>query len=138
MHPRLGDIGDRRQNAHLVVDLEAGRHIELTVSVDVAAIAEEAQRILHPPATIVVTGMEREAAIVVIAGEIVRILRNTGERQRGMTLVEHHLIRPDVRVIDLETQMAERAGQERSEEHTSELQSLMRISYAVFCLKKNK
>src|SRR3546814_7200447 len=26
----------------------------------------------------------------------------------------------------------------RSEEHTSELQSLMRISYAIFCLKKNK
>src|SRR3546814_1986837 len=33
----------------------------------------------------------------------------------------------------------ERAGlyRSRSEEHTSELQSLMRISYAVFCLKKN-
>src|SRR3546814_17817761 len=30
----------------------------------------------------------------------------------------------------------ERAGMDRSEEHTSELQSLMRISYAVFCLKK--
>src|SRR3546814_6305547 len=28
------------------------------------------------------------------------------------------------------------AGRPRSEEHTSELQSLMRISYAVFCLKK--
>src|SRR3546814_9410017 len=28
--------------------------------------------------------------------------------------------------------------QSRSEEHTSELQSLMRISYAVFCLQKNK
>src|SRR3546814_7430417 len=28
--------------------------------------------------------------------------------------------------------------EERSEEHTSELQSLMRISYAVFCLKKKK
>src|SRR3546814_4053143 len=28
------------------------------------------------------------------------------------------------------------AGEVRSEEHTSELQSLMRISYAVFCLKK--
>src|SRR3546814_6454411 len=27
-------------------------------------------------------------------------------------------------------------GRQRSEEHTSELQSLMRISYAVFCLKK--
>src|SRR3546814_4508953 len=33
----------------------------------------------------------------------------------------------------------ERAGKRlRSEEHTSELQSLMRISYAVFCLKKKK
>src|SRR3546814_10085782 len=31
-----------------------------------------------------------------------------------------------------------RRGKERSEEHTSELQSLMRISYAVFCLKKKK
>src|SRR3546814_4332701 len=29
-------------------------------------------------------------------------------------------------------------GQRRSEEHTSELQSLMRISYAVFCLKNKK
>src|SRR3546814_4076783 len=29
-------------------------------------------------------------------------------------------------------------GNDRSEEHTSELQSLMRISYAVFCLKKKK
>src|SRR3546814_1723466 len=39
------------------------------------------------------------------------------------------LIRPDAaRVVD----------RLRSEEHTSELQSLMRISYAVFCLKKKK
>src|SRR3546814_3569723 len=29
-------------------------------------------------------------------------------------------------------------GDKRSEEHTSELQSLMRISYAVFCLKQKK
>src|SRR3546814_14570895 len=32
----------------------------------------------------------------------------------------------------------EQPGRCRSEEHTSELQSLMRISYAVFCLKKKK
>src|SRR3546814_10206197 len=31
-----------------------------------------------------------------------------------------------------------RTALDRSEEHTSELQSLMRISYAVFCLKKKK
>src|SRR3546814_1683298 len=33
---------------------------------------------------------------------------------------------------------ARAAAAHRSEEHTSELQSLMRISYAVFCLKKKK
>src|SRR3546814_5924699 len=32
----------------------------------------------------------------------------------------------------------DKAAQARSEEHTSELQSLMRISYAVFCLEKQK
>src|SRR3546814_4316812 len=32
----------------------------------------------------------------------------------------------------------EKAREIRSEEHTSELQSLMRISYAVFCLKKKR
>src|SRR3546814_1740009 len=34
--------------------------------------------------------------------------------------------------------LATAPGVDRSEEHTSELQSLMRISYAVFCLKKKK
>src|SRR3546814_8702242 len=36
------------------------------------------------------------------------------------------------------TASSQGATQIRSEEHTSELQSLMRISYAVFCLKKQK
>src|SRR3546814_8872455 len=35
-------------------------------------------------------------------------------------------------------QLSDAAAAARSEEHTSELQSLMRISYAVFCLKKKK
>src|SRR3546814_5720310 len=39
------------------------------------------------------------------------------------------------RFIFIEAEPLRRA---RSEEHTSELQSLMRISYAVFCLKKKK
>src|SRR3546814_7862504 len=34
--------------------------------------------------------------------------------------------------------LARKLNIDRSEEHTSELQSLMRISYAVFCLKKKK
>src|SRR3546814_1652341 len=36
------------------------------------------------------------------------------------------------------TDQGHRQEARRSEEHTSELQSLMRISYAVFCLKKKK
>src|SRR3546814_9544819 len=56
---------------------------------------------------------------------------------------------PDVRMVDHDQVIAarqfldrealeilQRAAVPRSEEHTSELQSLMRISYAVFCLKK--
>src|SRR3546814_7933782 len=41
-------------------------------------------------------------------------------------------------VIDAAARTNLLAHIERSEEHTSELQSLMRISYAVFCLKKKK
>src|SRR3546814_1101180 len=42
----------------------------------------------------------------------------------------------DLAVGDVDVQRGQ--SQCRSEEHTSELQSLMRISYAVFCLKKKK
>src|SRR3546814_10296234 len=42
---------------------------------------------------------------------------------------------PAERQLDLARRIP---GATRSEEHTSELQSLMRISYAVFCLKKKK
>src|SRR3546814_11923792 len=45
------------------------------------------------------------------------------------------------RILAFEPNLAalvERLEPSRSEEHTSELQSLMRISYAVFCLKKKK
>src|SRR3546814_7260158 len=53
----------------------------------------------------------------------------------------HNEQRPEHRGVDgrpVEAQNAGRLVQGRSEEHTSELQSLMRISYAVFCLKKKK
>src|SRR3546814_8506236 len=49
---------------------------------------------------------------------------------------------PDPAVLEIARSKARTAGADirwfRSEEHTSELQSLMRISYAVFCLKKKK
>src|SRR3546814_10888747 len=48
------------------------------------------------------------------------------------------LARREGGVLDDVRHQVERGGEIRSEEHTSELQSLMRISYAVFCLKKKK
>src|SRR3546814_5026635 len=55
--------------------------------------------------------------------------------QGGSTLGE-----PLVELADqsVDLRVERDVGKTRSEEHTSELQSLMRISYAVFCLKKHK
>src|SRR3546814_3703344 len=53
-------------------------------------------------------------------------------RAGGQIVILERLLRDDERRRSAITDL--RAG--RSEEHTSELQSLMRISYAVFCLKK--
>src|SRR3546814_9550699 len=47
-----------------------------------------------------------------------------------------HVIAPSASPTISEIERTARSGYFRSEEHTSELQSLMRISYAVFCLKK--
>src|SRR3546814_7503564 len=71
------------------------------------------------------------------------------EPVRTMPLQQHHAHRGAavrrrgrqrhrVRIIGLAGARFGEPGIERSEEHTSELQSLMRISYAVFCLKKKK
>src|SRR3546814_4115709 len=45
---------------------------------------------------------------------------------------------PQLKWDETNEDVAEELLYQRSEEHTSELQSLMRISYAVFCLKKKK
>src|SRR3546814_4651220 len=55
--------------------------------------------------------------------------------------VAHHPSRPrrftgSLQLAPFRPVRLARPGHPRSEEHTSELQSLMRISYAVFCLKK--
>src|SRR3546814_6373988 len=47
-----------------------------------------------------------------------------------------HLVGEGASALAEEATPGRTHGHERSEEHTSELQSLMRISYAVFCLKK--
>src|SRR3546814_5765547 len=62
-------------------------------------------------------------------------VRRPEQRQRGRHRYSNH---PDRQIFHIVPAAAEPRQQPRSEEHTSELQSLMRISYAVFCLKKKK
>src|SRR3546814_1600678 len=58
----------------------------------------------------------------------------------GLTVTRFNIvrIRPGKRRDDLAVVAPGASPPRRSEEHTSELQSLMRISYAVFCLQKKK
>src|SRR3546814_10066672 len=54
----------------------------------------------------------------------------------GGVIGKDDILEPHMAARHLQRARVRRIG--RSEEHTSELQSLMRISYAVFCLKKKK
>src|SRR3546814_963111 len=51
-------------------------------------------------------------------------------------VAKDHALPFELKVPNAETRAAIESSRARSEEHTSELQSLMRISYAVFCLNK--
>src|SRR3546814_14749165 len=75
--------------------------------------------------------------------EVERIARAVAGRLHGLGNVGAHLLHlPEgdeaVGADDEDARPRRQTVQARSEEHTSELQSLMRISYAVFCLKKKK
>src|SRR3546814_1338151 len=67
---------------------------------------------------------------------IVEAVRTAGARRNGALAGWH----PADMAGEVLNALVDRTGIDpaRSEEHTSELQSLMRISYAVFCLKKKK
>src|SRR3546814_2615559 len=67
----------------------------------------------------------------VLARDLKLVTRDAGGVQTPFATIEDG---PDNRLNDGRVDAFGR----RSEEHTSELQSLMRISYAVFCLKKKK
>src|SRR3546814_5018310 len=69
-----------------------------------------------------------------LARSIAKVARFTDEFARDQAILVGRPIEHAERVLA----NWEKARLNRSEEHTSELQSLMRISYAVFCLKKKK
>src|SRR3546814_2953137 len=69
---------------------------------------------------------------------------NAAKRRRQLieatidSIVEHGLSATTLATVSDGAGLSQGVAVFRSEEHTSELQSLMRISYAVFCLKKKK
>src|SRR3546814_2674668 len=72
------------------------------------------------------------------AGATAVILSNHGGRQLDGGGATIDLVADIVDAVGERVEVILDGGVRRSEEHTSELQSLMRISYAVFCLKKKK
>src|SRR3546814_2045723 len=89
----------------------------------------------------------REGGVEMLAADIVEIdvyPRLAEAFERGGELRQHRSRLVIDRRVGAEVEdpfaffRAARRPDHRSEEHTSELQSLMRISYAVFCLKKKK
>src|SRR3546814_2613694 len=77
-------------------------------------------------------GLQQRSAAELHVGALVE---RTGAGAAAVAEAQHLEARLQRRVARDPGVAAER---QRSEEHTSELQSLMRISYAVFCLKKKK
>src|SRR3546814_1390407 len=72
------------------------------------------------------------------AGAAMRRYAETGDRKSADLLSDYPEFAGQVRTTCVATMAQAGHALNRSEEHTSELQSLMRISYAVFCLKKKK
>src|SRR3546814_5072996 len=65
-------------------------------------------------------------------------LESVGDPLQRLRLIVIAIVRGNGDLIGDGAPSNRRGAAMRSEEHTSELQSLMRISYAVFCLKKKK
>src|SRR3546814_2410284 len=75
---------------------------------------------------------ERRMTATLVLGQNVHLGREVRVRLDRAGLGQH------LAALDVFTLGAAQQDTDRSEEHTSELQSLMRLSYAVFCLKKTK
>src|SRR3546814_4675494 len=119
-HPVRGSLGPTRLHVvHLVAQnaLESGGQFA-------DEFLEEPGDVGLKPAGRLVSASSEEQQHVSVRG-------HPGGRQNPQRFSHAGAALPDQR-------SAQRILVQRSEEHTSELQSLMRISYAVFCLKKKK
>src|SRR3546814_10369813 len=103
-------VQERRGAGHLRLDIE-----RLQAEDDRRAMFADARAHRRNLALIIVAAIDHDMAVRI------------GERHEIALGIDHDLLHQLGAFLE-----------DRSEEHTSELQSLMRISYAVFCLKKKK
>src|SRR3546814_8965736 len=83
-----------------------------------------------------ISAAQHQSSGIHLKRAIPRIQRNIsdiGICPHGLGVGQRRIIEEDIQTAEMVMGLIQ-----RSEEHTSELQSLMRISYAVFCLKKKK
>src|SRR3546814_1577207 len=112
------------------------RHVDAGRAVALAALAADAEvhglvhRLAGEGIGAELAGQRQTQAVgaaarqmLLVASDAIARAHGAGVELAAMTVVVAHL---------------DGLGEARSEEHTSELQSLMRNSYAVFCLKKKK
>src|SRR3546814_2179992 len=81
------------------------------------------------------TTLFRSVELGLVGGVQAQVAVGAGELQQEPDLLLADAHQP---VVAADGPVRQAVAQPRSEEHTSELQSLMRNSYAVFCLKKKK
>src|SRR3546814_7449722 len=112
------------------------------------------RRISGPEVTLILSGTDRPRVSVGKPGSLSRLTFSsfhsftrvvkqtepggTNSCSRFGVSIGKGVIRKRALSMSTATRAASTSSERRSEEHTSELQSLMRISYAVFCLKKKK
>src|SRR3546814_1123281 len=107
----------------------AGLQADVTLAEQ--AVGEDPGRGVDRQVLVTVVDVERDHRV-----ELDRVERDVADPADGDAADFHRRHRPQR--PDVGEARRELVGVAKSEEHTSELQSLMRISYAVFCLKKKK
>src|SRR3546814_3707292 len=139
LHPKNAEAGGFGRRVECCRDAEPERHAGIE-RIDDAVVPQPGRRIIGM-ALLLILGADRslESLLVVrrpvVAPRGAAVAADGGEHL-GRLLAAHHRdarVRPhpeEARAVGAPAHAV------RSEEHTSELQSLMRISYAVFCLKK--
>src|SRR3546814_5676031 len=127
-HVAVGQRDQPRPAVVVAIDADVAG-VAAGAAFDAAVVAEHRRRLV---ARVLALELELAAEEGVAAAGVDHVARAEGQR-----IAVGALRMPQRRAADGNA-LAFRPRYVRSEEHTSELQSLMRTSYAVFCLKKKK